>query len=280
MAVTLYIPSAPLDAYIKCLWYATDSKPFLRLKMLPVPTLHVMVNLGDTFQVYEPDQDKSFATCADSWSVGLWSSYHIMDVPRDQQIFNVSFKPGGAYPFLQFPLIDLHNQIVSLDAIWGDFAHEIRERLYAAPTLQARFSLLERLLLARLCEIPHELNVVQYAVTEIARSHGSLSIRMLSDQIGISQKHLITQFKKMVGTTPKELARIYRFKHVLSSIDLVQPLNWTLVAHQAYYYDQSHFNKDFAAFTGHSPSDYLRLRRRILTAKPENIQYLDQLPTG
>jgi AraC-like DNA-binding protein len=181
----------------------------------------------------------------------------------------VSFKPGGAYRFLHLPLSELQNQVVSLDAIWGGFAAEIRERLYLAPTIQARFALLEELLLARLREAPQGLKAVQYAVGEVARVHGALSIRELSNRVGMSQKHLITQFRKMVGCTPKELARLYRFAQVLEGIDPIQPVDWTLVAHQFYFHDQSHFIRDFKEFTGHTPTDYLRLRRQMHDEHPD-----------
>jgi AraC-like DNA-binding protein len=181
---------------------------------------------------------------------------------------------------LQLPLSELHNQVVSLEAIWGHFAAEIREQLYATPAIQARFTLLEQLLLARLHEAPHGLNAVQYAVAEIARHHGALSTGALSERMGISQKHLIAQFKRLVGGTPKELARLYRFRHVLQSIDPTQPVDWALVAHQALYYDQSHFANDFKAFTGHSPTDYLQLRRQVHTENLEDAKCLLQLPNG
>ena len=76
----------------------------------------------------------------------------------------------------------MNGQVVPLDAIWGQDACEIRERLHAAPNIQAGFALLEHLLLARLCEAPSNLDVVQYAITEIDRRHGALSIRALSNQ--------------------------------------------------------------------------------------------------
>jgi hypothetical protein len=68
------------------------------------------------------------------------------------QLINVSFKLGEAYPFLQLPVSELHNQIEPLDAMWGQSAASIREQVYAAPTPQARVALVERLLLARLRE--------------------------------------------------------------------------------------------------------------------------------
>jgi AraC-like DNA-binding protein len=280
MSMIYHIPSPPLNSYINSVYYRDVPMPCPRAKILPNPSLNLEINFGGAFHVYEANQTEPFAVCAESWWAGPRSAYYIIEWPLDIQIFIVDFKPGGAYPFLQLPLSELYNQVVSLEAIWGHFAAEIRERLYAAPTTQARFALLERLLLARLREAPHGLTAVQYAVAEIARHHGALSMKALSEHMGISQKHLIAQFKRLVGGTPKELARLYRFQHVLHSIDPTQPVDWALVAQQTRYYDQSHFTNDFKAFTGHSPTDYLQLRRRVHAKNSEDATCLLQLPNG
>jgi hypothetical protein len=152
MGVTYRLPAPPLDAYIARLWQCEGPPPYPRLTVLPMPSLHLMVNLGDTYHIYADEASRTapLATCAQSWSVGLWDSSHVMAWPRDMRLVNVSFRPGGAAPFLRLPLGELRNQIVSLDAIWGSAAAEIRERLADAPTPEARLALLERLLLARL----------------------------------------------------------------------------------------------------------------------------------
>ncbi len=273
-----YIPSPPLNAYIDDLYYLDGPASYPRQKALPVASSNLMINLGEAFDVHEPEQAEPFITCTDSWWVGIWSAYHSVDWPLNVQFFGVHFKPGGAYPFLQFPLSEMNSQVVPLDAIWGRFAGEIRERLHAAPTIQAGFALLEHLLLARLCEAPRGMDVVQYALGEIAQHHGALSIRALSDEIGISQNHLGTQFKRFVGVPPKEVARFYRFARVLRLIDSAQLVDLTRIAHESQFYDQSHFNRDFVAFTGHSPTEYVQLRRRVETENPEHARVLLNLP--
>ena len=220
MTYIRYIPSAPLNTFIEDLYYLDGPAPYPRQKVLPVASSNLMINLGRPFDVYKPDQVEPFITCTHSWWVGIWSTYHSVDWPPNVQLFGIHFKPGGAYPFMQLPLSEMNGQVVPLDALWGWYAGEIRERLHAAPTIQAGFALLEQLLLARLSEAPPGLEVVQYAIAEIARHHGALPIRELSDQIGISQNHLRTQFKRLVGIPPKEVARFYRFAHVLNLIEL------------------------------------------------------------
>jgi AraC-like DNA-binding protein len=280
MTFISHTPSPPLNFYINSFYSPNESLPLPREKILPLPGLDLKINFGGGFQVYDVDQSKPFTTVTESWVLGLWTKSHIVDLPDDLQYVGVNFKAGGAYPFLGLRLSELQNQVVSLDAIWGTFAAELRERLYAAATIQARFALLEQFLLARLRETTQGLKAVQYAVAELARHHGTLSIRDLSESMGMSQKHLIVQFKQLVGCTPKELGRLYRFGDILASIDLTQPVDWTLIAHQFYFHDQSHFIRDFREFSGHTPTDYLRLVRQMHAEKPDRTPHLRLLPIG
>src|SRR5688572_7796336 len=162
-----HIPVPPLDTYIDYFYYIDGSMPYRREKILPTGWLDLEVNFGGAIQIYDASDTKTVATCVESWWVGVWSTYGTVVWPPDIQLCGIHFKPGGAYPFLKFPLSELHNQIVSADVIMGAYAADLRERLYDAPTISARFALLERLLLARLGESPHELKFVRYAVAEI-----------------------------------------------------------------------------------------------------------------
>ena len=94
----------------------------------------------------------------------------------------------------------------------------------------------------------------------------------------VSQNHLLTYSKNVVGISPKSLARLHRLKYVLHSID-AQAVDWTLIAHQADYYDQVHFSNDFRKFTGHNPHGYLRLHRQSYAANPERDRLLHVLST-
>lgn len=263
-----HVPSSPLNAYIDYFFYLDGSMIYPREKSLPVPSAVLIINFGGAVQVSSVSQSQTGSTWAESWWMGTSSKYHVVDWPTHVHQIGVAFKPAGAYPFLGLPLSELHNQYVSLDTIWRGYSSEIRERLYAAPSLTSKFVLLEQVLLARLGESSPVYKTVRYAVGKIAEVDGILSIHRLSDDIGISQNHLLTQFKQMVGLSPKDLAKQYRLRSVLRSIDPVQPIDWTQLALEFGYYDLSHLNKDFVAFIGHSPTSYLQLLRQQYHADP------------
>ena len=263
MVYVQHIPSPPLNRYIERLYYMDGWMPFRHEKILPVPALDLKINLGSAFYMYEGDRRTSPMSLTESWLVGLYSVHHSIDWPSDMRVYGVCFKPNGAHPFLGFPLSELYTQVVALDAIWGQWASQIREQLHAVPTIEAGFALFEQFLRERLCETSYEHKIVEFAISVINQTHGTVSIRELSDQIGISQNHLGTLFKRVVGTSTKELARLYRFEHVLHVVEHAYHNDWTQISQQFAYYDVSHLHKDFLAFTGHNPTDYWHLRRRV-----------------
>jgi AraC-like DNA-binding protein len=290
MGVTDRVPAAPLDSYVARLRSWEGTIPYPQMIVFPVPTLQLLVNVGDAYHMYRADGAGSRTTCGASYVMGLWDAARIMDRPVDAQLVGATFHPSGAYPFLQLPLDELRNQTVTLDALWGRAAaEELCERVADAPTPTARVALLERQLLERLASWEAAsrappLAQVRYATEMIARERGALSIRALSAQLGLSHKHLISQFKALVGMTPKALARLYRLRHVLACLhpacdsprepirDIPQPASWATwaqVAQHAGYYDEAHFNRDFAAFTGHTPTECLQLLRRFHAEHPD-----------
>lgn len=265
MVYIQHTPAPPLNRYIERLFYMEGWMPFQHEKIPPTPALNLQINLGDALYLYESDRMTAPTSLTESWLGGLYGVHHSVAWTPYLRLYGVRFKPNGAHPFLGFPLSEVYNQVVALDAVWGRWASEIRERLQAAPTIEAGLALFEQVLRNRLRETPktiNEQNIVECAISAISQNYGTLSIRGLSDHIGISQNHLGTLFKRLVGTSVKELARLYRFEHVLRSIRHVHTVDWTQLAHQWGYYDLSHLNKEFAAFTGDSPTDYLQHHRR------------------
>src|SRR5215831_7274937 len=81
MAYFRHVPSPPLNAHIDELYYFDGPAPYPRQKVLPYPSLNLMVNFGHLFEVSDSNQPRPFATCSESWWVGLWSKYHVVDWP-------------------------------------------------------------------------------------------------------------------------------------------------------------------------------------------------------
>lgn len=259
----IHFPQPPLSRYIQCFWQVDLQIQYHREHILPSCAVELIINFGSGFRVYDHDDPAKFDLNSRIWLVGLQTDHIISEPIAETNMIGIRFKPEGIYPFFGIPASEFQNQIVELDVVWGNEAKLWREALYHAPTIDAKFQTLEQLLCRKLTENVAGLDVVQYALRSMVSSKGMLSIKALSNDIGISQKHLASQFNKYVGVSPKTMARLYRFQHVLYTIDPTQPIDWAQMAYDFNYYDQPHFNKEFAAFTGFSPTQYMANRRAV-----------------
>jgi AraC-like DNA-binding protein len=103
-----------------------------------------------------------------------------------------------------------------------------------------------------------------------------VAIGDLSVAAGVSSTHLAQRFKELIGVTPKQLARTYRFAATVFAINPAGPIDWADLAAGAGYFDQAHFGHEFRAFTGLTPTRYLEVRRRFLREHPGHV--LDSWP--
>jgi AraC-like DNA-binding protein len=183
-----------------------------------------------------------------------------LDTSQPFSACGVHFKPGGAFPFIAVPANELHNQAVTLDALWGPLAQNVEAQVWEAPTPDQRLRILENALLAQLPHCRERHPAVAYAVTAIDRSRGTQPIADIAERIGISTRRFLDLFCDQVGLSPKAFSRMRRFAAVLALLDRTTDIDWTDVALSSGYFDQAHFNHDFRAFSGVTPSEYLRSR--------------------
>lgn len=279
MVFQLWQPQHPaLRPYVQSFWHINQVIAYNVEKILPTGTVEVIINFGGAFRARTAPPAEEAQIHTRSWLVGLQSNYIVNEPLADSHMVGIRFRPGGSYPFIRCDAHEYHNKIIPMDAIWGRSVGELRERLYEASTPTARFHLLEDFLLSRLRDYQNDTAYIQHAVQSLATSGGAQSIKAMAIQIGISQKHFGNQFKKIVGVTPKTLARIYRFQQVLQHIKPIQAPDWAAIAHQCHYHDQSHFNKDFATFTGETPSNYVKLLQPYLESSGDESAHF--VPIG
>jgi AraC-like DNA-binding protein len=167
----------------------------------------------------------------------------------------IHFTPLGARRFLGIPGSELTNQIVELGDVLPD-ADELAEELYGLPTWDARFDRLEQAVLARARVAPLLPPAVELAWRRLRDTHGAAPVARIAGELGCSRRHLSKSFGAEVGLPPKALARVLRFQRAVGLLRGGAEL--ADVAYTCGYYDQPHFNRDFRALAGVTPSEFLR----------------------
>jgi AraC-like DNA-binding protein len=258
------VPAPPLDRFIDDIYCLTGVPRHHRINVPPMPSAHLFVNLGAPARLRDSDPSVPPAVFADGWFMGVWTRRFLVEYPARVRLVGVHFKPWGMSPFVDLPATELRDRWVPADAVWHRSLDRIRNRAGDAGSATETLRVVEQELRWRLAEAPRRgLDLVQHTGGRLEISQGAVPVGALAEAAGVSGNHLATQFKSHVGVTPKRMARIYRFARLILSVDAVRPVDWSRLAHTTGYFDQAHFSREFKDFTGHTPTQYLALRRRF-----------------
>jgi AraC-like DNA-binding protein len=242
----LRFPQLPLSQFVENLWLVQGFvADYTREKILPDGAIELIFDLDpEPKSIFEDEVSTGFRTVKKAWISGERTRYIVIGAARNQSMVGVRFRPGGAYPFFRFPISELSESVTEL---------ELR---------------LESLLMRQVQRSLEPNRLIAFAVQQLQHSPQFLAIRDLASMVGISQKHLISQFEKVVGLRPKSFARVCKFQKVVNLIEKQNQIEWSAIASDCGYYDQAHFIKEFQAFSGLNPSDYVSKRGDYLNYIP------------
>jgi AraC-like DNA-binding protein len=240
--------------------YREETSSFVRRRELPSVRVVLIVNLGEPIRVLAPGGPESWTDQPEGFVAGLHDTFAVTETGGSQAGVQVDLTPIGAYLLLGIPMHELSHRVVRLEDLFGRGGTLLREALAEAPGSAERFQLMDDFLLTLLDRERSPVPSVTRALHRLHESGGTVPVGVLAAEIGCSRRHLITRFREHVGVTPKLLARIMRFEHVVSLVDARTEMAWAEIAQVCGYYDQAHMIRDFNQFAGGPPSEFARRR--------------------
>ena len=231
-----------------------------RNMILPDGAIEIIFSLGDAQKLCAQGDFAKHTTFRRSWISGERTTPIVIDEIGYVDLFGIRLRPGGAWPFLGIPLCEFTDQVVELDSVLGDEVRYLRDQLGESADDEARFDLLETWLVNRARSRTPPTRSVSYALRLIWDDPSKTRIKHIAAEIGISHKHLLREFDRCVGLTPKICARLCAFQRVIQSVGQRDKIDWANTATKCGYYDQAHLIREFHSFSGFTPADYL-LRR-------------------
>jgi AraC-like DNA-binding protein len=227
----------------------------VRRREVPVSLIPLIVSFGPSWRLvdpYEPARSQHRV----SFVAGLHTIPALVEHAGESAGMQIDLTPLGAHMLLGVAMDSLANRVVELDDVAGRFASDLVGRLVDAPDRDARFDLLDKRIAGRLLGARPTSPAVAWAWRRLNETHGAVAIGSLADELGWSRKRLITRFSEQIGLPPKAVARVLRFERVASILASDEPERRVDVAYDGGYYDQAHFNRDFRALAGVTPSQY------------------------
>lgn len=251
-------PHPILAPYIAkmCVFESSGRLPALDKKLI-VPNANFKLTFTYCNGIVARVDEKVFAQKENVLTLtGLIDSPVFLDPLEDTRTGTIiiEFNPFGVYRLFQLPYKEIRDQIIELSDLIGSRAEILQRQLAGAESVDLKFQLLQNFLIRQLTRaIPDP--IYDHCINRISASKGLINVAQLEKETGYTARWLHRKFSKHLGSGPKDLSEMVRFRHFyqLYSTGIELP---KLKDHiYSYYYDQSHFIRAFKRFTGHTPTD-------------------------
>ncbi|HEX8358932.1 MAG TPA: helix-turn-helix domain-containing protein [Longimicrobium sp.] len=236
MSAPVYREHAPppaLAGRVECLWTMCSEGT------LAAPVLNRVLPDGCMDLVFDFGEPRGYAVGAMTRALPVSMAGHV-------EVLGVRFRPGGAA--LPVPAGELTDRDAALDELG---LGELGARVLEAGSARAALPVLAGVLAALPPRAPEPVAVAAWA--HLRSTAGALPVRELAAQLGVGERRLQRIFHQHVGLTPKEAARVARLNAALALLREGPELPLGRVALRAGYYDQAHFNREFARLVGLAP---------------------------
>lgn len=238
-------PAPPLQHLVRCYWAfaaAHDEAPYLHRVM--------------------PDGCVSLVAVGAASPVVLIVGPTLREIPvpvgPGSRYWGVRLWPDAAGPLLGLAPLTLRDVVAPAAGLVPALAARLALALDGSPPLAAAARRLDAALLHEAVPPSTALDApVRRVVEAVGAAQGHVAIGALAEAAALSPRQLQRRFRRAVGLTAKELARIRRFR--FATAHLLQPAptaSWGAVAAEAGYADQAHLVREFNALVGLSPTAF------------------------
>lgn len=166
--------------------------------------------------------------------------------------FGVSFYPHALPALLQVNPRELVNQLPDGLSILPAL---VADRLLLAKNTGEKIAALSNYFITRLSHFNSDQFMMRFIHQRQLSHH--ISLETIQKQHHITERQLERKFMHHLGITPKLYQRILRFECALLQLSGPQTISLTDLAYACGYYDQAHFIKDFKAFSGFTPNQFM-----------------------
>lgn len=102
------------------------------------------------------------------------------------------------------------------------------------------------------------LRYILSVIDKIKHTGGTIPIKKLAESEYISERQLNRVFEETIGLSPKMFSRLVRINKAIKTYKDCIMSNFTYIAYESGFFDQSHLIREFNEFCGTTPSNFIK----------------------
>jgi len=246
-------PSKDLNRIIDCYWIVENEETTPRTqKIIPDGFCEIIFHYKDPYRIC---LNGGWELQTQSLLAGQLRQYFFLENTGASGMIGIKLQPTALTHLFQLDMHTLTGQVANLPAVLGKRLAPLEQTLRGTSDHEKMIQILDDHFTRLAADITDTPSAVDEAINLIFAQKGMITVGDITARLHVSERHLERLFAKYIGLSPKFYARIIRFSAIFQLIQQENP-GWIALACEAGFYDQSHFIRNFKAFTGEDPSQY------------------------
>lgn len=215
-------------------------------------------------------QDKQLP---DAFLFGQTTRYAEINLSGRFNTVGVYFQPNALQCVFGNNAEDLTDSCLDINLLAKKQGFNLSDQLAEVTTAYGKVETLSDYLSAQMTRAnTRENQAMEYALSQISQSKGSISLKELQRNLQQSERSFQRNFKQYTGIAPKLFSRICRFQSSLQQLRKTDFNKLSDIAYEQEYADQSHFIRAFKEFAGLSPNQYQKQASELVENFAEVIK--------
>jgi AraC-like DNA-binding protein len=278
-------PDARLLPWIHCYWYVepdpdTVSQNVEALDrhqlLIPDGYSELVFRLEGGFTRWRVGEPGQGAQMRASYVIGGRSHSVLTHTAGELRLAGVKLDPRALRSLLKMPLNEFRDTTVACADLSRPALVDLEDEIANLVSVDQLAGVFDGFFLARMMDAVADEPSIARLLERIRATQGAQSIMAWASDHVVDPRTLERRFVACMGMTPKQYARIVRFKRSYKCLGAHGPGERR--AYLEPYYDESHFNREFRHFLGTSPMKWLNQVARFRTTVADHL--LDGEPNG
>ena len=271
-------PDARLAPWIHCYWYVepdphsnSEHTGAVDRHQLLIPDGHseLVFRLEGSFTRWRVDAPGQRAEMRASYVIGGRSHSVLTHTPGGLRLAGVKLDPRALRVLLKMPLTEFRDTTAACADLGCHALMDLEDEVAIPNSVDRLAGVFDRFFLRNLADEVAEDSVTARLLERIRATQGAQSILQWASDHALDPRTLERRFVARMGMTPKQYARIVRFKQSYHRLKAHRPGERR--SHLEAYYDESHFSREFRHFLGTSPQGWLHQGAEFRTTIADHL---------
>jgi AraC-like DNA-binding protein len=246
-------PSPVASRAVECYWVVGDEDTTpVKQKIIPDGFAEIIFHFGDPYRI---QLNSKWSRQGKSLLAAQIKGHFYLENTGVTEIVGIKLKPAAVTHLFDMPMKGTADSVRSVAAVLGRKGLTLEKAIRSEKDNLKRIEMADTII-AGLCSQYPASHPIDRALEIIFAKKGMVAVADICKELSVGERYVEKLFQTYVGLSPKFFARIIRFSHIFQLIKDKDP-DWSAVVFEAGYYDQSHFIRNFKAFTGEDPSEYI-----------------------